>query len=292
MYQTFHGLNLRRAAILFAALATYMATPVHGAPATPGSELTVEEWAEVTNSFALSTRQNIPIPEGLAQFPSGPLNQFLRMISALPKGERALDAVGKILTPLQQLLANSAGIETEREDLAEGAPCADVTVIFARGTTEPGSVGLVTGPPFFDALSEQLGTKTLAVQGVDYPATFAGFNRNGTDGVPSMTNFINQAATSCPKTKIVMSGYSQGALVLRSTADTLPAATMAKINSVVTFGDPRNPDPITGGEGKTLIVCQANDSVCSGGFINVAHLTYGANATAAAQFVVQRANSG
>jgi hypothetical protein len=40
--------------------------------------------------------------------------------------------------------------------------------------------------PFFDALSEQLGSKSLAVQGVEYPATFAGFNQNGTDGVPSM----------------------------------------------------------------------------------------------------------
>jgi cutinase len=87
-----------------------------------------------------------------------------------------------------------------------------------------------------------------------------------------------------------MSGYSQGALVVRSTADTLPADIMAKIDSVLTFGDPRNPNPITGADGKTMIICQANDSVCSGGFINVAHLTYGANATMAAQFVVERAN--
>ena len=98
----------------------------------------------------------------------------------------ALDAVGRILTPLQQRLADSVGIDTQRDDLARNAPCADVTVVFARGTTEPGNVGLVTGPPFFDALSEQLGSKTLAVQGVEYPATFAGFNLNGTQGVPSM----------------------------------------------------------------------------------------------------------
>jgi cutinase len=104
------------------------------------------------------------------------------------------------------------------------------------------------------------------------------------------TSFITQASTSCPSTKIVLSGYSQGALVLRSTADTLPAATLASISSIVTFGDPRNPQPITGGEGKTLIVCQESDAVCSGGFINVAHLTYGANATVAARFVVEKAN--
>lgn len=181
-----HGHNVRHAAILFGALAIHLVTLAHGLPTTTttGSERMVEEWGENTSSFALSPRQDVP--EGLAQFPAGPLNQFLKMISALPKGERALDVVGKILTPLQQGLANSAGIDTTREDLAEDAPCADVTVIFARGTTEPGSVGLVAGPPFFDALSEQLGAKSLAVQGVAYPATFAGFNRNGTDGVPSM----------------------------------------------------------------------------------------------------------
>jgi hypothetical protein len=88
-----------------------------------------------------------------------------------------------------------------------------------------------------------------------------------------------------------MSGYSQGALVLRSTADSLPAATMAKINSVVTFGDPGNPAVITGAQDKTLIICHENDSVCAGGFITVDHLTYASDASTAAQFVVQKANN-
>ncbi|KAH7010613.1 cutinase [Microdochium trichocladiopsis] len=211
------------------------------------------------------------------------------MFSSLPAGERALDATRKLLTPLQQGLAKAVGIETTRDDMAQNAPCSDVTVIFARGTTEPGNVGLVTGPPFLDALSEQLAGRSLSVQGVEYPATFAGFNKNGTEGVPSMTAFINQAVTSCPNTKIIMSGYSQGALVVRSTADSLPADTMSKINSVVTFGDPRNQTPITGGEGKTMVVCLPDDAVCSGGFINIAHLTYGSEAPAAAQFVVEQA---
>jgi hypothetical protein len=86
-----------------------------------------------------------------------------------------------------------------------------------------------------------------------------------------------------------MSGYSQGALVLRSTAETLPANTMAKINSVVTFGDPGNPKPIPNADRKSMIICAADDAVCKGGFINVAHLTYGDNATMAAQFVMQQA---
>jgi len=85
-----------------------------------------------------------------------------------------------------------------------------------------------------------------------------------------------------------VSGYSQGALVVRSTAASLPAATMSKISAVVTFGDPRNQTTIAGAEGKILIICHENDAVCSGGFITVDHLTYADDADTAAQFVVEK----
>ncbi|KAK7423040.1 hypothetical protein QQX98_001330 [Neonectria punicea] len=279
--------KIHRGTVLLVILAMHFMVLVDSLPAVANSKLMVRQERATVDDFGLEPRQDIPGP--LAKFPRGPLNQLLEIISSLPEGEKALDAVGKVLTPLQQLLANAVDIDTTRDDLTQNAPCSDISVIFARGTTEPGNVGLVTGPPFFDALSEQLGNASLTVQGVDYPATFAGFNLNGTEGVPSMTAFIDQAITSCPSTKLVMSGYSQGALVVRSTADSLPAETMSKVNSIVTFGDPRNQTPITGGEGKTMVVCLADDSVCNGGFINVAHLTYGSEADAAAQFVVQQA---
>lgn len=270
----------------------------------------------IEKRFDLDLQQNVEtIPPSLARFPAGPLNQFLRLMSSLPAGERALDAVAKILTPLQQLMANSAEIDTSADDMTGNTPCADITVIFARGTTEPGNVGLVTGPPFFDAIKEQLSGKTLAVQGVNYPASFAGFNRNGTDGVPSMcvlvlfsshclalkavyemlikcrSEFVSRAVSNCPNSRIVMSGYSQGALVVRATAELLPFATMSTIHSVVTFGDPKNQAPISGADDKFLVICNPDDSVCNGGFIDVSHLTYGAHATAAAQFVMREVNS-
>lgn len=58
-------------------------------------------------------------------------------------------------------------------------PCKSYTVIFARGTTEPGNVGTLAGPPFFQALASLVGAGNLAVQGVDYPATVAGFLEGG-----------------------------------------------------------------------------------------------------------------
>ncbi|KAF2684637.1 carbohydrate esterase family 5 protein [Lentithecium fluviatile CBS 122367] len=216
----------------------------------------------IQRSLALEPRADIP--NALAIFPSGPLNEFLRIISTLPEGATALDAGGLVLTPLQQVLADAVCINTTRDELAQNASCADVTVIFTRGTTEPGN-------------------------GVEFPATFTGFNLNSTEGVPSMASFINQAITSCPDSKILVPGHSQGALVVRSTTDSLPADTMSKINSVVTFGDPKNQTAITGAESKILVICHENDAVCSGGFITVDHLTYADNATTAAQFVVEKA---
>lgn len=69
-------------------------------------------------------------------------------------------------------LAAPTAIETRqlsstRNDLS-GA-CKDVTVIYARGTTELGNVGSIAGPPFFSALALKIGSSRVAVQGVDYP---------------------------------------------------------------------------------------------------------------------------
>lgn len=57
--------------------------------------------------------------------------------------------------------------------------CKDVTVIFARGTTEPGNVGMAAGPPFFSALEEKVGKDKVAVQGVPYAADVAGIMQMG-----------------------------------------------------------------------------------------------------------------
>src|SRR6187549_803131 len=53
---------------------------------------------------------------------------------------------------------------------AAAAPCPDVEVVFARGTTEPPGVG-GTGQAFIDSLRSQLGGRSVAVYAVDYPAS-------------------------------------------------------------------------------------------------------------------------
>ena len=102
-------------------------------------------------------------------------------------------------------LAKRQGGST-RNDL-EGE-CRAVTVIYARGTTEAGNVGAIAGPPFFDALDDALGDGAVAVQGVDYPADIAGYLAGGSkEGAATMAGHVSEAASKCPDTKIVISGY-------------------------------------------------------------------------------------
>ncbi|KAL8832491.1 MAG: hypothetical protein Q9170_004862 [Blastenia crenularia] len=93
-------------------------------------------------------------------------------------------------------------------DIVDGSPCKALTVIFARGTTETGNVGTITGPPFFQALYNDIGAPKVALQGVDYPADIQGFLAGGDDtGSRKMADLVGQTAGRCPGSKIVLSGY-------------------------------------------------------------------------------------
>ena len=84
-------------------------------------------------------------------------------------------------------------LSNEKNDITDGSPCKALTVIFARGTTETGNVGTICGPPFFQALYNDLGSSEVALQGVDYPADIQGFLEGGDPiGSQTMANLVNQ----------------------------------------------------------------------------------------------------
>src|SRR3979490_2287808 len=104
---------------------------------------------------------------------------------------------------------------------ASAAPCPDVQVVFARGTFEPAGVG-GTGQAFVDALRAKVGGKSLDVYPVNYPASLD-FS-TAADGFIDASNKIRDVATTCPNTKMVLGGYSQGAAVMAyTTEDAIPA---------------------------------------------------------------------
>ncbi|KIM48563.1 carbohydrate esterase family 5 protein [Hebeloma cylindrosporum] len=181
--------------------------------------------------------------------------------------------------------AFSAPIINAREN------CADVAVFFARGTTEPGTLGAIIGPGFQTALRGALGGRSLSFNGIEYPATIAGFLSGGdAGGARTMANSITSTANSCPNTKIVMSGYSQGAQLVHLAAAQLSATVQNRVVAAVTFGDPNRDKSLPGVlQGRRKTFCAAGDLICTGSVIVLpSHLSYGANAQEAASFVVGR----
>ena len=86
--------------------------------------------------------------------------------------------------------------------------CTSVTVIFARGTTEPGTIGTIVGPPFSAALDSALGASAVTFIGVPYAANIAGFEEGGDPvGAAEAAGLANAAIASCPSTQLVLSGY-------------------------------------------------------------------------------------
>ncbi|MET0898441.1 MAG: cutinase family protein [Mycobacterium sp.] len=196
---------------------------------------------------------------------------------------------------------------------APDAACPAVEVVFARGTNEAPGVG-ATGQAFVDALNARLGGTPVDVYGVNYPASLDFQAAAG--GIVDASTKIESIAATCPDTKIVLGGYSQGAAVAAyTTFDAVPAglalpagitgpmppAVAPHVAAVALFGTPdnwflnlvdHNAPPITVGSlysAKTIQLCAPGDPVCfPGGFDRSAHSAYKDNGMAdqAAAFVV------
>jgi cutinase len=213
--------------------------------------------------------------------------------------------VGSLAAPAQWSAQASAADDS----------CPSVEVVFARGTLEAPGVG-ATGQAFVDALNARLQGKTVDVYAVNYPASLD-FGR-AADGIVDASSKIQAIAASCPTTKIVLGGYSQGAAVAGyTTTDAVPAgfalpagitgpmaaAIAPHVAAVVLFGTPdsgflnlvdHNAPPITIGglyTAKTLQLCATGDPVCfPGGLNRAAHSSYKDNGMAdqAADFAARQ----
>jgi cutinase len=108
------------------------------------------------------------------------LNAFLAtLLEYLPPINGAIDTVVGVLTDFETLLGDLTGDQETYNQLGVG-PCTEYTLIFARGTSEPGNVGILVGPPFIDALQDLVGSSALTVQGVNnYDASVDGYLAGG-----------------------------------------------------------------------------------------------------------------
>lgn len=155
----------------------------------------------------------------------------------------------------------------------------------------------------------------MAVYPVNYDASsdFNGgvaFARTVVDGIRDAGAHLESTASNCPNTRMVLGGYSQGAVVsgfvtsaavpkevpaefLSYVPQPLPPAVANHVAAVVLFGTPSNEflreagaPPITIGPlyaGKTIQLCAADDPICNGappGPPGIAHTLYATNGMA------------
>ena len=175
---------------------------------------------------------------------------------------------------------------------ASAQECPDVEVLFARGTNEAPGVG-PTGQAFVDALRTRIGDQSLAVYPVNYPATDQW--ATGVEGIRDAGARVLTVAETCPDTKMVLGGYSQGAAVMgfvtsEAVPDGVDPATVPKplqpdiaehVAAVTLFGMPNvramnflgEPPVVIGPQyqAKTVQLCAVEDPVCSDGLNFAVH---------------------
>jgi hypothetical protein len=183
---------------------------------------------------------------------------------------------------------------------ASADPCPDEQVVFARGTGEDPGVG-PTGQAFVDQLRARQPGKSVDVYAVNYPASNEW--STGLQGISDAGAHVASMAGSCPKTRMVLGGYSQGAAVMgfvtsAAVPDGVDPATVPNplapdiadhVAAVVLFGMPNvramnflgQPPVIIGPtyQAKTIKVCANEDPVCSDGMNFAAHDTYAEDAS-------------
>lgn len=215
--------------------------------------------------------------------------------------------IGRILGAVA--VTTWAGLVGATAPTATAQACPDVEVIFARGTGEAPGVG-GTGQAFVDALRAQAAPRTVNVYPVNYAASgnFDArdqFVRSVIDGIRDAGNRVQTVANTCPNTRIVLGGFSQGALVSGFvTSPTVPDAVPAEyrgavpqplpadvaqhVAAVTLFGLPSpqwlasyGAPPVVIGPlyaPKTDELCADGDTICNGtpgGGPSIAHALYG-----------------
>jgi len=167
---------------------------------------------------------------------------------------------------------------------ASADPCSDIAVVFARGTHQEPGLGNI-GQAFVDSLTSQVGGRSVAVYAVNYPAN-DDYHNSASAGSNDASTYVQNTVGSCPNTKIVLGGYSQGSTVIDLATSAMPVPVANHVAAVALFGEPSSgfSSALWGGQplptinplygGKTISLCAPDDPICSGGGNIMAHVSY------------------
>jgi cutinase len=179
------------------------------------------------------------------------------------------------------------------------ADCPDIEVVFARGTNEDPGLGVVGGA-FVDSLRSKVGGRSVGAYAVNYPASYDFLA--AANGANDASGHIQFMMNSCPTTRLVLGGYSQGAAVMDVIAavpipaigfnNPLPPNTPDFVAGIAVFGNPSaklglpmTTSPVWGG--RSIDLCNGGDPVCqTDGESVAAHRAYAGGPTnTAANFI-------
>src|SRR5262245_8743892 len=220
---------------------------------------------------------------------------------------RNLSIVGAVVTATAGLVAAGIAIAGPANAVASNGGCAQVSIITARASTEAAGEG-ITGALVTQVVNAS--AQTVSRASVSYPATLNNYNSSSLQGINALKTQLTNLVNSCPSTKVVLMGYSQGAHVVLDVLGggqggslgtaTAPISTSigSHVVAVATFGDPRHVpnQPFNLGtstrngrfprsatqlnvlnttySGKIAAWCDRNDTFCDSGFSTNVHLTY------------------
>jgi cutinase len=170
---------------------------------------------------------------------------------------------------------------------ANALGCNDIEVVFARGTSELPGIGRV-GESFVDDLRGRVGNRSVGTYAVNYPASYDFLT--AANGANDASAYIQNIVNTCPGTKLVLGGYSQGAGVIDiitsvpfpaiGFTNPLPPEMADRIAAVAVFGNPTTKvglpltsSPVYGT--RAIDLCNTGDPVCSAGNDVAAHRNYG-----------------
>jgi len=201
-------------------------------------------------------------------------------VNALPqaKCEKTTDIKPKT-DPLVQFAPNTATFPC---NMGAAIPfgkvptgCAKLEIIVARGTSEPGDLGMVVGDPLVARVKRDLPGVEVRGYPVQYPASFLG---SGT-GVSDIQNRIESQSKECPDEKFVLAGYSQGGMVVSSTLSKIPEDLTHKIIAIVLYGagDGKSLSQPLGT--KALANCAPGDFACPSAGTGEGHVSYNTQGT-------------
>jgi len=187
---------------------------------------------------------------------------------------------------------------------ASAAACSDVDLVFARGTGEAQGPSVLQGGTL-NALKSGLSGKSVSSYSVVYPA---GADQNAKPGADDLVKHVKSVAASCPNTKFVLGGYSQGGTVVDlaigvslfgpAPTGTIPADLAPRVAAIVTFGNPLGNNRLAAASptysSRIKEFCASGDPVCRNGSNFTAHFSYLSNGdtTRAGQFAASKVGSG